>query len=62
MVDFVELSIKRTQSVRTMEELSVEFVQQTFKRYFSKISAETEPVSNCRDTNNNLYLLIPQYL
>ena len=46
MVDFVELSIKRTQSVRTTEELSVEFVQQTFKRYFSKISAETEPVSN----------------
>ena len=34
MVDFVELSNKRTNSVRTIEELSVEFVPQTFKRYF----------------------------
>ena len=34
MVDFVELSNQRTISVRTIEELLVEFVPQTFKRYF----------------------------
>ena len=34
MVDFVELSNKRTNSVRTIEELLVEFVPQAFKRYF----------------------------
>ena len=34
MVDFVELSNKRTNSVWTIEELGVEFVPQTFKRYF----------------------------
>ena len=34
MVDFVELLHKLTNSVRTIEELSVEFVLQTFKRYF----------------------------
>ena len=34
MVDFVELSNKRTNSVRTIEELLVEFVPQTFKHYF----------------------------
>ena len=34
MVDFVELSNKQTNSVRTIEELCVEFVPQTFKRYF----------------------------
>ena len=34
MVDFVELSNKRTNSVRTIEELLVEFVPQTFRRYF----------------------------
>ena len=39
MVDFVELSNKQTNSVRTIEELLVEFVPQTFKRYFSKFSA-----------------------
>ena len=39
MVDFVELSKKKTNSVRTIEELLVEFVPQTFKRYFSKFSA-----------------------
>ena len=36
MVDFVELSNKRTNSVGTIEELLVEFVLQTFKRYFQK--------------------------
>ena len=36
MVDFVELSNKQTTSVRTIEELLVEFVPQTFKRYFQK--------------------------
>ena len=36
MVDFVELSNKWTNSVRTIEELWVEFVPQTFKRYFQK--------------------------
>ena len=30
MVDFVELSNKRTNSVRTIEELLMEFVPQTF--------------------------------
>ena len=35
MVDFVELSNKRTNSVRTIEELLVEFVPQTFNTYFS---------------------------
>ena len=34
MVDFVELSNKQTNSVRTIEDLLVEFVPQTFKRYF----------------------------
>ena len=35
MVDFVELSNKRINSVRTIEELLVEFIPaQTFKRYF----------------------------
>ena len=34
MIDFFELSSKRTNSVRTIEELLVEFVPQTFKRYF----------------------------
>ena len=34
MVDFVEWSDKRTNSVRTIEELLVEFVPQVFKRYF----------------------------
>ena len=34
MVDFVELSNERTNSVRTIEELLVEFVPQTLKRYF----------------------------
>ena len=37
MVDFVELLNKGTNSVRTIEELLVEFVLQTFKRYFQKI-------------------------
>ena len=36
MVDFVELSNKRTNSVRTLEELLVEFVSQTLKHYFQK--------------------------
>ena len=36
MVDFVEPSNKRTNSVRTIEELLVQFVPQTFKRYFQK--------------------------
>ena len=34
MVDFVELSNKWINSVRTIEELLGEFVPQTFKRYF----------------------------
>ena len=34
MVNFVELSNKRINSVRTSEELLVEFVPQTFKCYF----------------------------
>ena len=34
MADFVELSNKRTSSVRTFEELLAEFVLQTFTRYF----------------------------
>ena len=34
MVDFVEPSNKRTNSVRTIEELEVEFALQTLKRYF----------------------------
>ena len=36
MVDFVNLSKMRTNSVRTIEELLVEFVPQTFERYFQK--------------------------
>ena len=34
MVNFVELSNKQTNSGRTIEELLVEFVPQTFIRYF----------------------------
>ena len=60
MVDFVELSNKRTHSVRTIEELLVEFVPLTFKRFFSNLSPERQPAI-CRDTNDNLYLPIPQY-
>ena len=59
--DGFELSNKRTNSARTIEGLLVEFVPQTFKRYFKKISAESQSAI-CRDTNDNLYLLIPQYL
>ena len=36
MVDNVKLSNKRANSVRTIGELLVEFVPQTFKRYFQK--------------------------
>ena len=46
MVDFVELS-KQANSVRTIEELLVEFVPQ-----FSNFSAESQQVI-CRDTNDN---------
>ena len=61
MVDFVERLKKQTNSVRTIEELFGEFVPQTFKHYFWKISAESQSAI-CRDTNDNLFLLIPQYL
>ena len=37
VVEFVELSNKRTNSVRTIEELLVEFVPQTLKRYFQNL-------------------------
>ena len=37
MVDFVKLSNKRIYSLRTIEELLVEFVPQTFKRYFQQL-------------------------
>ena len=36
MVDFVEPSNERTNSPRTIEELLMQFVPQTFKRYFQK--------------------------
>ena len=36
MVDFVNLSKMRTNSVRTIQELLVELVPQTFKRCFQK--------------------------
>ena len=39
MVDFVELSNKRTNLVRTIEE----FVPQTFKRYFQKFLPKASP-------------------
>ena len=60
MVDFVKLSNKRTNSVRSIEELLVEFVPQTFTCYFRNFSAESQPAIR-RDTNDNLYLPIPQY-
>ena len=59
MVDFVKLLNKRTNSVRTIEELLVEFVPQTFTRYFRNFSAESQ-AAILRDTNDNLYLPIPQ--
>ena len=40
MVDFVELSNKRTNSVRIIEELLVEFFPQTFKHCFQKFLPE----------------------
>ena len=61
MVDFVELSNKRTNSVRTIEELLLGFVPQTFKRYFQNFLAKASQ-HIWRDPNDNLYLLIPQYL
>ena len=36
MVDFVNYRTSELNSVRTIEELYVEFVPQTFKRYFQK--------------------------
>ena len=59
MIYFVELSNKRTNSVRTIEEVLVEFVPQTFKRYFQHFLLKA---NQHRDTNDNLYLPIPQYL
>ena len=44
MVDFVELLNKGTNSVRAIEELSMTFVAQTFKRYFQKLLQK--PVGN----------------
>ena len=55
MVHFVKLSNKQTNSVRTIEELLVEFVPQTIQTLFSKISAESQSAI-CRDTNDNLYI------
>ena len=60
MVDFVKLSNKRTNSVRTIRTLS-RICSADFQTLFSKFSAESQPAI-CRDTNDNLYLLIPQYL
>ena len=57
MVD-IELSNKRTNSVRSIEELLVELVPQTFTRYFRNFSAESQPAIR---TNDNLYLPIPQF-
>ena len=62
MVDFVELSNKRTNPVRTIEELLVEFVPQTFKSYFQIFFAEISQPAICRDTNDKLYLPFAQYL
>ena len=63
MVDFVEPSNERTNSPRTIEELLMEFVPQTFKRYFLlKANKQFVEILICRDTNDNLYLPIPQYL
>ena len=61
MVDFVELLNKQTNSVRTIEELLLEFVLQTFKRYFQKFLPNASHAI-WRDTSDNLYLLVPQYL
>ena len=56
MVDFVELSNKRTNSVSLSRICSADF-----QTLFSKFSAEIQPAI-CRDTNDNLFLPIPQYL
>ena len=37
MVDFVELSNKQSNSVRTIKKLLEEFVPQVFKRYFQNV-------------------------
>ena len=41
MVDFVDLSNKRTNSARTIEELLVEFVPQAFKCSFQNFLLKT---------------------
>ena len=62
MVDFVELLNKRTNSVRTIEELALSRIcSANFQTLFSKFSAESQPAIS-RDTNDNLYLPIPRYL
>ena len=63
MVDFVELSNKRTNSVRTIEELLVEIVPQTFKRYFQNflLKADQQFVE-ILTTTYIFQSFIPQYL
>ena len=46
MVDFVELSNKRTKSVRTIEELLLEFVPQTFKLLKPNQQVSSEEISS----------------
>ena len=63
MVDFVELCNKRTESGRTIEELLVEFVSQTFKRYFQifLLKANQQFVEILTKIQP-IYLPIPHYL
>ena len=60
MVDFVELSNKQTDCENHGRALS-RICFTNFQRLFSKLSAENQPAI-CRDTKDNLYLPIPQYL
>ena len=53
MVDFVELSNKRTNSVRTIRRTLSRICSADFQTLFSKFSAESQPAI-CRDTNDKL--------
>ena len=55
MVDFVESQNKGTNSVKTIEELLVKFVLQTFKRYFQNFLPKAN--QQCVERLTTTYIL-----